>query len=80
MENQETNVLKGQYCLAQISIESDAGTTNLFDELSAKRQLKKNPKLKGSDARLLPTQQQQLEFSFKILSEGRRRRSENLKF
>lgn len=60
MDNQSTNTLKGQYCLAQLSIERDASTTNLFDDLSAKRQLKKDPKLKGSDARLLPTQKQEL--------------------
>lgn len=64
IENEETTVLKGQYCLAQLSIQRDAGTTRLFDELSAKRQLKKEPKLKGSDARLLPAQQQELELSF----------------
>lgn len=62
MENKEANVLNVQYCLAQISLKRDAGATNIFDELSAKRQLKKYPKLKRSDARLLPTQQQGLEF------------------
>lgn len=65
IDNQYTNVLKGQYCLTQISLERYAGTTNLFDEMGAKRQLKKDPKLKGTDARLLPTQKQELEFSIK---------------
>lgn len=61
MDNQNTNTLKGQYCLAQISIERDAITTNLFDDLGAKRQLKKQARLKGSDARLLPTQAKELD-------------------
>lgn len=63
-----TNVLKGQYCLTQISLERDTGTNNLFDELDAKRQLKKDSKLKGSDARLLPTQQKQLELNVLCLN------------
>lgn len=63
-DDQDPNILKGQYCLTQLNIGSDIGTSRVFDEINGNRQLNKENRLKGAGAaRMMPTQGIGLEFS-----------------
>lgn len=64
-DNENPYILKGQYCLTQLSIGGDSAPSQIFDEIGNNRQLKKDNKFKGAGAaRMMPIQESGFEFSF----------------